>query len=109
MSRRRAALATALAGLLVGGLLYRRATTPFPYRLRGMLDAEFPGLTRDRLLDLLEPREREEMLEIGPGTGYSRWPSRRGSGRRAGSRSSTSSRRCSTTRPAPAPRRGSRT
>lgn len=62
--------AVALGGLgVVGGLWYRRYTTPFPYAQRWMLDKELPQLTRERLCFLLDPRPGERILEIGPGTG----------------------------------------
>lgn len=68
--RRRQLLGVALAGLgAVGGLWYRRYTTPFPYSQRWMLDKELPHLTRERLCDALDPQPGERMLEIGPGTG----------------------------------------
>ncbi|MDQ6751639.1 MAG: methyltransferase domain-containing protein [Actinomycetota bacterium] len=63
-----AAGAAGLAGAL-GGLWYRRYTTPFPYAQRWMLDKELPHLGREQLCSLLDPRPGERILEIGPGTG----------------------------------------
>lgn len=66
--RRRALVALTLAG--AGCCLwYRRATAPFPYAMRRMLDAELPYLSRSRLCAALAPRPGERILEIGPGTG----------------------------------------
>jgi len=53
----------------VGGLWYRRKTTPFPYAQRWALDKELPYLTRERLCQVLAPQPGERILEIGPGTG----------------------------------------
>jgi SAM-dependent methyltransferase len=64
---RRAGVGLAAAGA-GAGLLYRRYTTPFPYA-PWALDRELPFLDRRRLVEILEPRPGERVLEIGPGTG----------------------------------------
>src|ERR1700730_3713333 len=58
------------AGLAAAaGLWWRKYTTPFPYSLGWMLNEEFPGLSRDRMLSILAPDPGEAILEVGPGTG----------------------------------------
>ena len=44
--------------------------TAFPYFGRAILDVPRPGITRRRLLEILEPAAGERILELGPGTGY---------------------------------------
>lgn len=44
-------------------------TAPYPYAQRMLLDLPLPFLTRRRLDVLLDPRQGERVLEIGPGTG----------------------------------------
>lgn len=59
-----------MIGVLAGALaLWRRYTTPFPYRLRRWISVETPGLGNHRLRELLEPVPGERLLEIGPGVG----------------------------------------
>jgi ubiquinone/menaquinone biosynthesis C-methylase UbiE len=38
--------------------------------LRFFVEAPHPGITRERLLEILDPGPGERVLEIGPGTGY---------------------------------------
>jgi SAM-dependent methyltransferase len=47
-----------------------RHPTPFPYFGRPILDLPRPLVTRGRLLSILSPSLGEQILEIGPGTGY---------------------------------------
>lgn len=47
---------------------WRRNPTPFPYTLKFFL--RHPLIGRERLLEILEPRPGEQLLEIGPGLGY---------------------------------------
>ena len=100
---RKLVLAVAAAVVAVA-LWWRKNPSACPYNQRFWVEAPHPLITRARLREALAPRPGETMLEVGPGTGYyslevARWlePSGR-------SRSSTSSRRCSTT-PAGAPAR----
>lgn len=44
--------------------------TAFPYFGRPILDLPRPLITRKGLLEILDPRAGEHMLELGPGTGY---------------------------------------
>jgi SAM-dependent methyltransferase len=62
----------AVAGLatLAGGLWARRNPSACPYSLRFFVEGPHPGITRRRLLEILEPRPGERVLEVGPGTGY---------------------------------------
>jgi len=60
----------ALAGLVAGGAYWARThPSACPYGLRFLLGAR-PLITRERLLEALEPGAGERILEIGPGTGY---------------------------------------
>ena len=44
--------------------------TAFPYLARSLLDVPRPLITRRRLLEILAPAHGENILEIGPGSGY---------------------------------------
>jgi ubiquinone/menaquinone biosynthesis C-methylase UbiE len=61
-----------LAGLgtLAGALYWRRNPSACPYSQKFWVEAPHPGITRDRLREVLEPQPGERILEIGPGTGY---------------------------------------
>ena len=65
------AIAGAALGAAAAGSLYaRRNPSACPYAQRWMIELPKPGVSRARVLDLLDPRARERLLEIGPGTGY---------------------------------------
>ena len=69
MSRPLAGLAAAaLVGVVM--LWLRRHPSACPYSLRFSLEPPHPLITRTRLREILEPRPGEQVLEIGPGTGY---------------------------------------
>ena len=51
-------------------LWWRKNPSACPYGQRFWVEAPHPGITRKRLLEALEPRPGERVLEIGPGTGY---------------------------------------
>lgn len=74
MERRRAlGVAAGLIGaaLLAGAMLWgRRNPTACPYSLRFSLEFPRPFLTRPRLREVLAPEPGEQVLEVGPGTGY---------------------------------------
>ena len=59
--------ALAAAGISVWERLHPKAC---PYGQRFMVQAPRPFITRPRLLEALEPKPGEELLELGPGTGY---------------------------------------
>jgi SAM-dependent methyltransferase len=68
---RRLGILAGAAGATLGGALYaRRHPSACPYAQRWVLLPPRPGLSRDRLLEALDPRPGERMLELGPGTGH---------------------------------------
>src|SRR5687767_5851383 len=65
--------ALALGGVAaVGGIVYWQRTHPTacPYGLRFLVGGPHPGIPRRRLVEVLDPRSGERILELGPGTGY---------------------------------------
>ena len=62
-----AGAAAAAAGLAAWERLNPKAC---PYSQRFMVQAPRPLITRPRLLEVLEPKSGERLLELGPGTGY---------------------------------------
>ena len=63
-------LALAGIGTLVAALWWRKNPSACPYSQRFFIELPHPGITRARLVEILEPRPGERVLEIGPGTGY---------------------------------------
>ena len=63
-------LALAGLGTLVAALWWRKNPSACPYSQRFFIELPHPGITRGRLMEILEPRPGERVLEIGPGTGY---------------------------------------
>jgi ubiquinone/menaquinone biosynthesis C-methylase UbiE len=63
-------LALAGLGTLVGALWWRKHPSACPYSQRLFIELPHPGITRGRLVEILEPQPGERVLEIGPGTGY---------------------------------------
>ena len=64
-------LALAGAGAVAGAVLWwRKNPSACPYSQRFWVEAPHPFITRARLGEILEPREGERLLEVGPGTGY---------------------------------------
>jgi SAM-dependent methyltransferase len=74
MSQRRSrARAVAVAGgaaVLAAALWWREHPSACPYGQRFWVEGPHPLITRDRLRTILDPRSRERVLEVGPGTGY---------------------------------------
>lgn len=66
---RQLVLATA-GGLLAAAAWWRTHPSPCPYGQRFWVQAPHPIITRKRLLGILDPAPGEQVLEIGPGTGY---------------------------------------
>jgi ubiquinone/menaquinone biosynthesis C-methylase UbiE len=60
------------AGAAVAGTAawWRRHPSPCPYGQRFWVEAPHPIITRGRLVEILSPRPDEQLLELGPGTGY---------------------------------------
>jgi ubiquinone/menaquinone biosynthesis C-methylase UbiE len=69
VSKRGIVVAGALAVVGVA-LWWRKNPSACPYSQRFWVQAPHPGITRDRLREILEPHPGERVLEIGPGTGY---------------------------------------
>jgi ubiquinone/menaquinone biosynthesis C-methylase UbiE len=61
-----------LAGgaVVAGALWWRTHPSACPYNQRFWVQAPHPFITRDRLLEALQPQSGETVLEVGPGTGY---------------------------------------
>ncbi len=57
-------------GVLGAALWWRKHPSACPYSQRFWVEAPHPFITRARLREILEPREGERLLEVGPGTGY---------------------------------------
>ena len=60
------------AALAVAGaaLWWRKNPSACPYGQRFWVEAPHPFITRARLREILEARDGERVLEVGPGTGY---------------------------------------
>jgi ubiquinone/menaquinone biosynthesis C-methylase UbiE len=61
------AAAAAVAG---AALWWRKNPSACPYGQRFWVEAPHPLITRGRLREILEARQGERILEVGPGTGY---------------------------------------
>jgi SAM-dependent methyltransferase len=68
-SLRRTLVVSALAYIGVNYWL-RTHPSPFPHAMRRLLDLPRPAHSREHLLDVLEPRDGERIVELGPGSGY---------------------------------------
>jgi len=58
------------ATLVVAAVWWRKHPSACPYNQRFWVQAPHPFITRARLLEALDPRSGETVLEVGPGTGY---------------------------------------
>jgi ubiquinone/menaquinone biosynthesis C-methylase UbiE len=64
-------LALAAGGAVVAyALWWRKNPSACPYNQRFWVEAPHPFITRERLLETLNPQKDERILEVGPGTGY---------------------------------------
>jgi ubiquinone/menaquinone biosynthesis C-methylase UbiE len=66
----RATLAAATLGTVAVAWWWRKNPSACPYNQRFWVQAPHPGITRARLLEILDPLPGERILEVGPGTGY---------------------------------------
>ena len=66
---RRPLVLAAAAGIGIS-LWWRKNPSACPYNQRFWVQLPHPFITRARLAEILEPKARERLLEIGPGTGY---------------------------------------
>ena len=63
-------VALGIAAAVAGGFWWARThPSACPYSQRWMLDFPRPGLSPERLREVLEPQPGERILELGPGTG----------------------------------------
>jgi ubiquinone/menaquinone biosynthesis C-methylase UbiE len=62
--------AVALAAVTSAALWWRKNPSACPYGQRFWVQAPHPFITRARLYEALAPLEGENLLEVGPGTGY---------------------------------------
>ena len=69
-TRLRSAFVVACAGWIGLRAWASLRPTAFPERAWPILDIPRPLISRRGLLDILEPRAGERVLEVGPGTGY---------------------------------------
>ena len=67
---KRGILAGAALAVVGVALWWRKNPSACPYSQRFWVQAPHPGITRDRLREILTPAPGERVLEIGPGTGY---------------------------------------
>jgi ubiquinone/menaquinone biosynthesis C-methylase UbiE len=63
-------IAAAALAVLGVALWWRKNPSACPYSQRFWVQAPHPGITRERLREIIEPAPGERVLEIGPGTGY---------------------------------------
>jgi SAM-dependent methyltransferase len=68
--RLKGSLLAAAAALVGAALWWRKNPSACPYSQRFLVQAPRPLITRARLIEVLEPRAGERILEVGPGTGY---------------------------------------
>jgi SAM-dependent methyltransferase len=66
---RRLVFGAALAGA-GAALWWRKNPSACPYSQRFWVEAPHPIITRSRLREILDPKQGERALEVGPGTGY---------------------------------------
>jgi SAM-dependent methyltransferase len=70
LRRRDKLLATGALATAAVTISQRVKPLPCPYALRWTTEVPRPYLTRRKVVELLDPRPDEEILEVGPGPGY---------------------------------------
>jgi ubiquinone/menaquinone biosynthesis C-methylase UbiE len=60
----------AAGGVVGAAAWWRTHPSPCPYAQRFWVEAPHPIITKARLLEILAPDAGEQLLEVGPGTGY---------------------------------------
>jgi SAM-dependent methyltransferase len=70
MAHSRRLLIAAAGGVIGVAAWWRTHPSPCPYAQRFWVEAPHPIITRGRLLGILAPEPGEQLLELGPGTGY---------------------------------------
>jgi ubiquinone/menaquinone biosynthesis C-methylase UbiE len=68
--RARALLGVGAAATVGAALWWRKNPSACPYGQRFWVEAPHPIVTRERLHYVMRPQPGEQVLEIGPGTGY---------------------------------------
>jgi SAM-dependent methyltransferase len=63
-------LAGVALATVAGAWWARKHPSACPYATRFFVEGPHPGIPRKRLLEALAPQPGEQILEIGPGTGY---------------------------------------
>ena len=58
------------AAVAAAAIWWRRNPSACPYNQRFWVEAPHPLITRPRLREALAPQPGEQLLEVGPGTGY---------------------------------------
>jgi ubiquinone/menaquinone biosynthesis C-methylase UbiE len=66
----RGGVVVALLAALGAALWWRKNPSACPYSQRFWVELPHPFITRERLIEVLDPKPRERLLEVGPGTGY---------------------------------------
>lgn len=70
MAHKKRLLVAAAGGAVGAAAWWRTHPSPCPYAQRFWVETPHPIITRGRLLEILAPAAGEQLLEVGPGTGY---------------------------------------
>jgi SAM-dependent methyltransferase len=77
MARQTKAILLAALGAVAAAAAFlyaRRHPSACPYSQRWMVELPKPGVSVERLIELLDPKPKERLLELGPGSGYYTFP-----------------------------------